>query len=83
MAAIRKRGDKWQARVRVKGQASIEKSFLSRADAEAWSKIAEAEIVRGIFIKRTDAERTTLMEALERYEQEITPTNVAQKSSIF
>ena len=73
MAAIRKRGDKWQARVRIKGQATIEKSFLTRADAEAWSKVTESEIIRGVFIKRTDAERTTLREALERYEREITP----------
>lgn len=73
MAAIRKRGEKWQARIRVKGQASIEKSFLTRADAEAWAKITESEIIRGIYIKRTDAERTTLADALDRYEREITP----------
>jgi hypothetical protein len=73
MAAIRKRGDKWQARVRIKGLATIEKSFQTRADAEAWAKITESEIIRGVFIKRTDAERTTLREALERYELKITP----------
>lgn len=74
MAAIRKRGNRWQARVRIKGQATIEKSFSSKADAEAWAKITEAEIIRGVFIKRTDAERTTLGEALKRYEEEVTPT---------
>ncbi len=73
MAAIRKRGDKWQARVRIKGQATIEKSFSSKADAEAWAKITESEIIRGVFIKRTDAERTTLGEALTRYERDVTP----------
>ena len=52
MAAIRKRGDKWQARVRIKGQATIEKSFLTRADAEAWSKVTESEIIRGIIFGR-------------------------------
>jgi integrase len=74
MAAIRKRGDKWQARVRIKGQAPIEKSFSSKTDAEAWGKITESEMIRGVFIKRTDAERTTLSEALDRYEREITPS---------
>ena len=73
MAAIRKRGDKWQARIRIKGQAAIEKSFSSKTDAEAWAKITEAEMIRGVFIKRTDAERTTLCEALDRYEREVTP----------
>lgn len=73
MAAIRKRGDKWQARIRIKGQAAIEKSFSSKTDAEAWAKITEAEMIRGVFIKRTDSERTTLCEALDRYEREVTP----------
>lgn len=74
MAAIRKRGDKWQARIRIKGQAAIEKSFSNKADAEAWAKITEAEMIRGVFIKRTDAERTTLLELIDRYGREISPT---------
>lgn len=73
MATIRKRGDKWQARIQIKGFDPIAKSFSSRTDAEAWGKINEAEMIRGTYIKRTDAERTTLHEALERYEQEVTP----------
>jgi len=74
MAAIRKRCDKWQARVRVKGQPTIEKSFHTRADAESWAKIIESEIIRGVYFKRTLAEQTTLRDALDRYEKEITPS---------
>lgn len=73
MAGVRKRGNKYQARVRVKGQQPVEKSFLCRSDAEAWAIITEAEIIRGVFIKRTDAERMTLREALVKYEAEVTP----------
>ena len=73
MASIRKRGTKWQARVSVKLVGSSEKSFLARSDAEAWAKIIESEMIRGVFIRRTDAERTTLAEALNRYEKEVTP----------
>lgn len=73
MATIRKRGDKWQARIQIKGSTQVAKSFHSKVDAEAWAKITEAEMIRGVFIKRTDAERTTLAEALDRYEREITP----------
>jgi integrase len=73
MASIKRRGDKWLARVRIKGHQSTAKSFQSKSDAEAWSKITESEMIRGTFIKRTDAEQTTLREALERYEREITP----------
>lgn len=74
MANIRKRGDKWQARIQIKGTEQVAKSFSSKSDAEAWAKITESEIIRGVFIKRTDAERTTLGEALDRYKEEVTPT---------
>jgi integrase len=74
MAQIRKRATKWQARIRIKGQPSVEKSFITKADAEAWAKLTESEMIRGVYIKRTDAERTTLSEALDRYEAEVTPT---------
>ena len=74
MAQIRKRGTKWQARIRIKGQPSVEKTFITKADAEAWAKLTESEMIRGVYIKRTDAERTTLSEALDRYEAEVTPT---------
>lgn len=74
MASIRKRGNKWQARVSVKFVGSADKSFLTRADAEAWAKIVESEMVRGVFIKQTVAERTSLADALDRYEKEITPS---------
>lgn len=74
MATVRKRGDKWQARVQIKGCAPLAKSFNTKVDAEAWAKITEAEIIRGVFIRRSDGERTTLAEALERYEREVTPS---------
>ncbi len=31
-------------------------------------------MIRGVYIKRTDAERTTLFDALDKYKQEVTPT---------
>lgn len=73
MATIRKRGDRWQARIQIKGVAELAKTFASRQDAESWAKITEADMIRGVFIKRTDAERTTLAEALSKYEKEVTP----------
>lgn len=74
MASIRKRGDKWQARIQLKGFDPVGKSFMVKADAEAWAKITEAEMIRGVFIKRTEAERTTLFEVLDRYRQEVSST---------
>lgn len=74
MATIRKRGDKWQVRIQIKGVAECSKSFSSRPDAESWAKVTEAEIIRGVFIKRSGSERTTLAEALVKYEKEVTPS---------
>jgi len=73
MATIRKRGDSWQSRIQIKGVAEVAKTFSNRQDAEAWAKVTEAEIIRGVFIKRSDAERTTLGEALDKYAKEVTP----------
>ena len=74
MATIRKRKDKWQARVRIKGLTPAEKSFNNKSDAEKWAKITEAEMIRGVYIRRTEAERMTLGDALKDYEAQITPT---------
>jgi integrase len=45
MAAVRKRGSKWQARVKRNGQ-TLDKSFLTKADAQRWERI-ESDNVRG------------------------------------
>jgi len=41
MAAIRKRGDRWQVQIRRKGYPSQSRSFLSRKDGEAWARHME------------------------------------------
>lgn len=83
MATFRKRGDKWQARIQLVGFQPISKSFSTKADAEAWARLTEAEMVRGVFIKRTDAERTTLAEALGRYEKEVTSTKKGKDAETY
>lgn len=72
MATFRKRGDlQWEAQIRKKGFDSVSKTFNTRAKAEDWAKVIESEMVRGIFVDRSEAEGTTLSEALERYEREV------------
>ncbi len=74
MASIRKRGAlQWEARVRRAGYPVQSCTFESRAKAEAWGRSIEAEMDRGVFVSRAEAERTTLREALERYAREFTP----------
>lgn len=72
MASFRKRGElQWQARISRKGFPAQVKTFMTRADAEAWARQVESEIDRGAFISRTEAENTSLKECLERYKREI------------
>lgn len=72
MATIRKRGDyQWEAQIRRKGHPSISKTFINRADAELWGATMESEMGRGLFVDRREAESTSLLEALERYEKEV------------
>jgi integrase len=74
MASIRKRGDyQWEARIRRKGHPVTCKTFETRADAERWSREIESEMDRGVYVSRTEAESTTLAEALDRYIEEHIP----------
>lgn len=43
MASIRKRANRWQVQVRRKHASPISKSFLLKADAEAWARSMEVE----------------------------------------
>ena len=61
----------WQAKVRRKGLAPQSRTFRTRAEAEAWARAIEGEMDRGVFVSRAEAERTTLGEALTRYEREV------------
>ena len=80
MASFRKRGElQWQARVARKGFPPQVRTFITRADAEAWAIDTEASMRRGTFVDRTESERTTLAEALDRYEREVT---VSKKGAV-
>ena len=74
MAPYSKRGPyQWQTKIRRKGHPVQTKTFSTRAEAEAWASTVESEMARGVFVSRKEAESTTLTEALDRYEQEISP----------
>lgn len=74
MAHFRKRSGAWEATVQKKGVGRISRTFDTRGDAEAWAKVTESEMVRGIYLPRKEAESTTLSEALDRYEREVSST---------
>lgn len=63
----------WQAKVRRRGLPVQSKTFERKTDAEAWARDIENQIDRGVFVSRSEAEKTTLADALIRYEREVTP----------
>lgn len=75
MASIRKRGQyQWEAQVRRRGYPAQSKTFNTKAEADAWANMIESEMSRGVWLSRSEAEATTLHEALARYGDEISPT---------
>ncbi len=56
------------------GWPTASKTFRTKRDAEDWSRRAEDEMVRGVYIQRSGSERMTLEAALKRYLSEVTPT---------
>ncbi|MDA8120065.1 MAG: site-specific integrase [Thermaerobacter sp.] len=78
MATLRKRpgpGGKtaWQVQIIRRGHERQYKTFDTKGEAEAWARQIEGEMDRGVFVSRAEAETTTLREALDRYEREVTP----------
>ena len=63
----------WQAIVKRQGIGFASKTFTTKKDAEAWAKITEAEMLRGAYISRRDAEKITLAECIERYKKDVLP----------
>jgi integrase len=74
MAYIAQRGAFWRAEVRRRGLTPIYRTFDTRQQAQQWARRIESEIDCGAYIDRTSAERTTLREAMLRYQREIVPT---------
>lgn len=83
MPTIRKRGEyQYQAIVRREGYPRQTKTFLTYREAETWATTIESEMLRGIFIDRSLAERTTLGDLIARYLVEVTPTKRGQASEL-
>ena len=72
MATITKRGDlQWKVKVMRRGFPSQSRTFETKAQAEAWERMVEGEMDRGVFVDRSEYEKTTFLEALDRYEREV------------
>lgn len=80
MASIRElESGKWQVQVRRRGLKPAAKSFENKVDACRWARMLESEIDRGVFFDRSEAERTTVAELIDRYLREVTPRKRSAK----
>ena len=69
MAAIQRRKDRWQVRIRRRGFLVEVKTFNTRQDAEQWARSVETDMDRGSFLSRSEAEANTLEDLIERHIQ--------------
>jgi len=72
MASIIERKLGWQAKIRRAGFPAQSKTFVKKQDAEAWARQVESSMERGIWRDSSEAESTTLADALARYSREVT-----------
>ena len=56
MATFQKRGNFWRAQIRINNIPSVT-HLRHEAQAETWARSVEAEMDRGIFLDRSEAER--------------------------
>ena len=76
MATIRKRGDRWQARVRRYGCPIVSRSFRLKADAERWTAQVEAQADgRGLVSDLRPLRTLTLANLIERYRDSVSVTH--------
>ena len=71
MASFSKRGAYWRAQIRRNGQPPQNATFDTKAQAETWARDVETRMDRCEFYDMSEAQRTTLHEALDRYYREV------------
>ena len=68
----------YRAQIRMRGFPHLSETFTRKTDAKKWIEDTKASI-RGGNAVSTEAQRTTLREALERYKREVTPSKKGWK----
>lgn len=79
MASVRRLDcGRWQVQIRRTGAVPTTRTFSSKADADRFPRTSESEVDRGVFVDRSEPDRTTLSDLIDRYLSEVTP---AKKSA--
>jgi integrase len=79
MATYTKRGTAWKAQIRRKGYPTMTATFDTKAEAQRWANGIEGDMSRSKYVDSREADRTTLMKALTRYLEEVTPHKKGEK----
>jgi hypothetical protein len=83
MTTIRNRGEyQWEVQIRRKGYPAQRKTFETKADTQAWARMIESEMGRGVFVYRVEAERTLFSTLIDRYVAEVAPKHKGAYSEI-
>jgi Site-specific recombinase XerD len=69
--------------VRKKGYPSQSKTFRTKRDAEAWARLTESAMERGLWQNQSDADSTTLADALDRYGREVSSLKKSGKIELY
>lgn len=73
----------WQAKIRKQGFPPQSQTFDKKVDAQAWATVIESEMVRGVHVDRSKAERTTLYDAIKDYIREVAPSHKGSEPEIL
>lgn len=77
MATLVKVENGWKAVIRKTGFPTASKTFRLKRDAEDWARRTEDEMVRGLYVRRSEAERLVFGKALDRYMAEVSSQKAA------
>lgn len=80
MATITPKNGKFQCQVRRRGYPPSSRTFPTRAEAAAWGRAVEAEMDRGLFVDRSEADSTTVTDLLDRYMRDVSPAKRSHAS---
>ncbi len=73
----------WQVRVRKRGYPAQVRTFDRKTEADAWAAVIESEMVRGVHVDRSKADRRTFRDAIESYIANVAPGHKGGQAEIL
>lgn len=83
MATIRQRGNRVEVQIRRKGWPTVSETFPEKTSVRERATVIEAEMVRGVFMDRSEAERNTLGDLFDRYLRDVSPSKKGASSESY